>query len=115
MIDIIVVFPKLNDGQGIRNLLVRNGYRVATVCTSGSQAMSFMDNIDYGIVVCGYKFNDMVYSDLYQDESIVVIIQVKCIAHCIGHGFRHNFCIKRIGKEELDVKRQFLLKTMLCQ
>lgn len=67
MIDIIVVFPKLNDGQGIRNLLVRNGYRVAGVCTSGAQAMSFMDNIDYGIIVCGYKFNDMIYSDLYHD------------------------------------------------
>lgn len=67
MIDIIVVFPKLNDGQGIRNLLVRNGYRVAGVCTSGAQAMSFMDNIDYGIIVCGYKLNDMIYSDLYHD------------------------------------------------
>lgn len=67
MIDIVVVFPKLNDGQGIRNLLVRNGYRVSSVCTSGSQAMSFMDNIDYGIVVCGYKFNDMIYSSLYHN------------------------------------------------
>jgi predicted Zn-dependent protease len=40
-------------------------------------------------------------SHLYQDESIVVIIQVKCIAHCIGQGFRHNFCIKRIGKRRI--------------
>lgn len=67
MIDILVVFPKLTDGQGIRNLLVRNGYKVSIVCTSGSQAMSFMDNIDYGIIVCGYKFNDMVYTELYQE------------------------------------------------
>lgn len=29
--------------------------------------MSFMDNIDYGIIVCGYKFNDMVYTELYQE------------------------------------------------
>ena len=64
MIDILVVFPKLTDGQGIRNLLVRNGYKVSIVCTSGYQAMSFMDNIDYGIIVCGYKFNDMVYTCL---------------------------------------------------
>lgn len=67
MIDILVVFPKLTDGQGIRNLLVRNGYKVSIVCTSGSQVMSFMDNIDYGIIVCGYKFNDMVYTELYQE------------------------------------------------
>ncbi len=67
MIDIIVVFPQIKDGQGIRNLLVRNGYRVGAVCTSGAQAKSYMDNIDYGIVVCGYKFSDMIYSELFSD------------------------------------------------
>ncbi|MCI8668036.1 MAG: ANTAR domain-containing protein [Lachnospiraceae bacterium] len=67
MIDIIVVFPQIKDGQGIRNLLVRNGYRVGIACTSGAQAKSYMDNIDYGIVVCGYKFSDMMYSELYHD------------------------------------------------
>ncbi|MBQ3584011.1 MAG: ANTAR domain-containing protein [Lachnospiraceae bacterium] len=69
MIDVIVIFPKLEDAKGIRNLLVRNGYNVAAVCTSGAQAMSFMDNMDYGVVVCGYKFNDMIYSELYQNLS----------------------------------------------
>lgn len=67
MIDIIVVFPQLKDGQGIRNLFVRNGYRVGAVCTSGAQAKSYMDSIDYGIVVCGYKFGDMIYSELFHD------------------------------------------------
>lgn len=67
VIDIIVVFPKLQDAQGIKNLLVRNGYRVAATCTSGTQAMSFMDSMDYGIVVCGYKLTDMIYSDLFQE------------------------------------------------
>lgn len=67
MIDIIVVFPQMKDGQGIRNLLVRNGYRVGIVCTSGAQAKSYMDNIDYGIVVCGYKFSDMMYSELFDE------------------------------------------------
>ena len=67
MIDIIVVFPQIKDGQGIRNLLVRNGYRVGIACTSGAQAKSYMDNIDYGIIVCGYKFSDMMYSELFHD------------------------------------------------
>lgn len=69
MIDVIVIFPKLSDAQGIKNLLVRNGYKVVAVCTSGSQAMSIMDSLDYGIVVCGYKFNDMIYSELYHELS----------------------------------------------
>lgn len=67
MINVIVVFPKLEDAKGIRNLLVRNGYSVAAVCTSGAQAMSFMDNMDYGVIVCGYKFNDMLYSELFRN------------------------------------------------
>lgn len=67
MIDIIIVFPKLSDAQGIKNLLVRNGYKVAAVCTSGSQAMAVIDELDYGVIVCGYKFNDMIYSELYYD------------------------------------------------
>lgn len=67
MIDVLVVFPKLEDAQGIRNLLVRNGYRVSSICTSGAQTMSFVDNFDYGIIVCGYKFNDMIYSELYHN------------------------------------------------
>ncbi len=41
MIDIIVVFPQMKDGQGIRNLLVRNGYRVGIACTSGAQAKTY--------------------------------------------------------------------------
>ena len=57
----------MKDGQGIRNLLVRNGYRVGIACTSGAQAKTYMDNIDYGIVVCGYKFSDMMYSELFHD------------------------------------------------
>ncbi|SEP60455.1 response regulator NasT [Lachnospiraceae bacterium RM5] len=67
MIDILIVFPKLSDGQGIRNLLMRHGYNVIGVYTSGAQAKAMMDELDYGVVVCGYKFNDMVYSDLYEE------------------------------------------------
>lgn len=64
MISIVVVFPKLEDSKAIRSLFVRHGYDVAAVCTSGDQAMTVIDNLDYGIVVCGYKFNDMMYSEL---------------------------------------------------
>lgn len=82
MIDIIVVFPQMKDGQGIKNLLVRNGYRVGAVCTSGAQAKSYMDNIDYGIVVCGYKFSDMMYLELFNEldttfEMLLVASRIK--------------------------------------
>lgn len=64
MAGIIVVFPKAEDAKNIRNILVRNGYQVSAVCTSGSQALTVTDRLGEGIVVCGYKFSDMMYAQL---------------------------------------------------
>lgn len=65
MIQIVVVFPKLEDAKNIRNLLVRNGYQVAGVCTSGAQVLQFADRLNEGVVVCGYKVSDMIYREIY--------------------------------------------------
>lgn len=65
MTNIIVVFPKTEDAKNIRNLLVRYGFSVAAVCTTGAQAINFADNLNGGIVVCGYKFSDMMYTELH--------------------------------------------------
>ena len=64
MIGIIVVFPKKENAINIRNLLVRNGVNVTGVATTGAQAMHYADTVDEGIVVCGYRFQDMQYTDL---------------------------------------------------
>ncbi|MFA9375524.1 MAG: ANTAR domain-containing response regulator [Lachnotalea sp.] len=66
MASLIVVFPKIEDGKNIRNLLVRNGYSVASVCTSGAQVLNSADSLNGGIVICGYKFTDMMYSNLHE-------------------------------------------------
>lgn len=65
MTNIIVVFPKLDEGKAIRNLLVKRGFSVVGVCTTGAQALTYMDNLNDGLVICGYKFTDMMYSELY--------------------------------------------------
>lgn len=64
MTSIIIVFPKTEDGKGIRNLLVRHGYDVAAVCTLGSQVLNYADMMNNGIVISGYRFSDMYYLDL---------------------------------------------------
>ena len=66
MINIIVLFPKLEQAKSIRNLLVRNGFDVTATCTTGAQAIQNIDNLDQGIVICGYQFADMLYSELRQ-------------------------------------------------
>ncbi len=67
MANIIVAFPKLEDAKGIRNLLVRHGFSVSGVCTTGAQALQEADLFQDGIVICGYHFRDMVYRELYQN------------------------------------------------
>lgn len=64
MVNIIVVFPKIEDAKGIRNLLVRNGFQVTAVCTTGAQALSYANSLNDGIVVSGYRFQDMMYEEL---------------------------------------------------
>ena len=64
MNSIIVVLPKPEDGKSIRNLLSRHGYDVTAVCTQGSQVLNYIDMMNDGIIVSGYKFSDMYYFDL---------------------------------------------------
>jgi len=72
MVNIIVALPKLEDAKSIKNILVRNGFQVPGVCTTGAQAISQADDLNGGIVICGYKLADMVYSELLE---------------CLPHGF----------------------------
>lgn len=107
MIDIIVVFPKLEDAKGIKNLLMRNGYNVAAVCTSGAQAMSFMDNMDYGLIVCGYKFNDMMYDELY--EELPDTFQMLLLASRMK---LENGVIEGVVSVEMPIKAYNLVSTL---
>lgn len=64
MSNIMVVFPKKENATNIRNILVRGGFEVSLVCTSGAQVLQFADNLHGGIIVCGYRMQDMLYSEL---------------------------------------------------
>ncbi|MBH1940523.1 ANTAR domain-containing protein [Mobilitalea sibirica] len=64
MFSIIVGFPKYEDAASIKNVLVRNGYNVSEPCTLGAQIVTLANDLDEGIVVCGYRFSDMHYSEL---------------------------------------------------
>jgi len=66
MSSIIVAFPKIEDAKAIKNLLVRSGYDVAAPCITGAQVINLADSLSDGIIVCGYKLGDMVYSELYE-------------------------------------------------
>ena len=66
MTNILIAFPKLEEGRGIKNILIRNGFSVSGVCTSGMQAAGRADEWNEGIIICGYKLTDMMYSGLQE-------------------------------------------------
>ena len=69
MTNVIVAFPKPEDAKSIRNILVKNGFPVVAVCTSGAQTLQYADDLHNGVVVCGYRLTDMIYSQLREDLS----------------------------------------------
>ena len=65
MTNVVVVFPRIEDAKSIRNLLVRSGYKVSAVCSSGAQALAAADRLGSGVIVGGYRYPDMIYEELY--------------------------------------------------
>lgn len=61
---IVVVFPKKEIAANIRNILVRGGIEVSGICTNGASVLQYVDNLEEGIIICGYKLQDMLYSEL---------------------------------------------------
>lgn len=64
MFNIIVGFPRLQDANNIKNVISRNGFTVSDACTTGAQIISLANNLDEGVVICGYKLSDMHYSEI---------------------------------------------------
>lgn len=65
MTNVIVAFSKAEDAKKIKNILMKNGFTVSAVCTSGAQTVNSADELGGGIVVCGCRFADMVYQEVY--------------------------------------------------
>lgn len=66
MSDILVVFPKREVAQNIKRILSQSGYTVTGVCTTGAAALSAAQQMEGGIVICGFRFADMMYTELYE-------------------------------------------------
>lgn len=64
MLSIIVAFPRIEDANKIKAMLVRQGYEVLATCSTGAQVVNRVNTLDSGIVLCGYRFADMQYNEL---------------------------------------------------
>ena len=61
---IVIALPKIEDGKKISAILIRHGFSVASVCSTASNALASMSELDNGILICGYKLVDMHYRDM---------------------------------------------------
>ena len=84
MTNIIVVFPKLENAKSIRNVLVRNGFSVTAVCTTGAQALSVLEDYNEAVVICGYRLVDMICLELYDCLPEGMRMLVAASANFIG-------------------------------
>lgn len=64
--NIIIVFPKIENAKSVRSILLKGGYRVDAVCCTGAAALKAANDLDSGIIICTYRLADMVYSELYE-------------------------------------------------
>lgn len=67
MTSIVIAFFKAEDAISIKRILVRSGHTVTAVCTTGAQVMSQTDNLNDGIVICGYQLPDMLFTQLREN------------------------------------------------
>ena len=65
--NIIVAFAKQADVINFKSILSRGGYDQVKACTSGVQALSAMEDLGSGVIICGYRLSDMLYTELLQD------------------------------------------------
>lgn len=61
---VIVVFRKMEEAKNIKSVLVHNGVEVMATGTSGAYAIAAAEELDNGIIICGYRLADMTYSEL---------------------------------------------------
>lgn len=61
---IIIALPNLENAKHISSILKQRGLDTAALCTSGSNALSKVHQLDCGVVICGRRLSDMHYTQL---------------------------------------------------
>lgn len=117
MTSVIVAFPKQETAKNIKKILMQNGHIVSAVCTTGSQALQSANELGGGIIVCGYRFIDMMYTELHeylpsQFEMLLVASPVNCGERdienlvCLSTPLRVNELLQTVEMMEYTITRR---------
>lgn len=117
MANIIVAFPRPENVRNIRKILQQNGYHVDAACTTGAQALQCANELGSGILVCGYRFVDMMYTELYEylPKEIAMLLVASpenCRARdvenlvCLAMPLRVNELLQTVGMMDASMARR---------
>lgn len=88
--NIIVAFPRLDDAKNVKNILVRSGFSVSAICTTGAQALSYADGLGTGIIISSYKLADIPFFEIQEcmppGFELLVLASKQRLAECEGRG-----------------------------
>lgn len=107
MLSIIIAFPKIEDANSIKTLLIRNGYEVNATCTTGAQAIGLANELDEGIVISGYRLPDMLYREIngYLPKGFEMLLLAS--AQRLSEGSEGN-----VVSLSMPIKAQDLINTL---
>mgnify|MGYP000024197158 FL=1 len=117
MTNIIVAFPKQETAKNVKKILMQNGHNVTAVCLTGAQALQSANELGGGIIVCGYRFVDMMYSELHeylpsQFEMLLVASPLNCGERdipnlvCLSTPLRVNELLQTVEMMEYTITRK---------
>lgn len=117
MTNIIVAFPKQENAKSIKKILMQNGFRVESVCTTGAQVLQCANELGGGIVVCGHRFVDMMYSELHEYlppefEMLLVASPANCNERdlknivCLSMPLKVNELLQTVEMMEYTIARR---------
>ena len=117
MTNIIVAFSKQENARNIKKILMQNGHQVSAVCTTGAQVLQNAGELGGGIIVCGYRFVDMMYAELYEYlppyfEMLLVASPANCGTRpvenivCLATPLKVNELLQTVEMMEYTITRR---------
>lgn len=96
---------------------MQNGHCVCAVCTTGAQALQSANELDGGIIVCGCRFVDMMYTELHeylppQFEMLLVASPMNCGERdienlvCLSTPLKINELLQTVEMMEYTITRR---------
>lgn len=117
--NVIVALPKLENAKSIRNLLMKYGFSVAGVATSGARTLSFAHELNDCIIISGYQLADMIYEELWESmpeyARMLLLTSKDVAADCGAKGivymempFRSNDLIDQVNEmaDQMELERR---------